>query len=55
MGAAIGNVIAPHNIVAGAATVGLIGSEGKVLRQTLPVCLAYVAAGGALLFVVSLW
>lgn len=55
MGAAIGNVIAPHNIVAGAATVGLLGGEGKVLRRTLPVCVAYVAAGGALLFAVSLW
>jgi len=53
-GAAIGNVIAPHNIVVGAAAVGLIGSEGQVLRRTLPVCLAYVAAGGLLLFAVSL-
>jgi lactate permease len=54
VGAAIGNVITPHNIVAGAATVGLIGGEGRVLRQTLPVCLAYVAAGGALLFATSI-
>ncbi|MFN3943439.1 MAG: L-lactate permease [Allosphingosinicella sp.] len=48
-GAAIGNIVAPHNIVAGAATVGLTGSEGKVLKRTLPVCLLYAAAGGALL------
>lgn len=53
-GAAMGNAIAPHNIVVGAAAVGLIGSEGQVLQRTLPVCLAYVAAGGLLLFGVSL-
>ncbi|MGP9814236.1 L-lactate permease [Rhodopseudomonas sp. NSM] len=48
-GAAIGNVIAPHNIVAGAATVGLIGREGAVLKRTLPVCLVYALLGGGLL------
>lgn len=48
-GAAIGNIIAPHNIVAGAATVGLIGREGDVLKRTLPVCLAYATVGGGLL------
>lgn len=55
-GSAIGNIIAPHNIVAGAATVGLIGREGDVLKRTLPICLAYAAAGGLLLLAVaSLW
>jgi lactate permease len=48
-GAAIGNIIAPHNIVVGAAAVGIIGAEGQVLRRTLPLCLAYVVAGGVLL------
>lgn len=52
-GAAIGNVIAPHNIVAGAATVGLVGREGAVLRATLPVCLAYASMGGLLLLAVA--
>ena len=52
-GAAIGNIVAPHNIVAGAATVGLIGREGEVLKQTLPVCLLYAVAGGALLLALS--
>jgi lactate permease len=36
-GAAVGNIICPHNIVAAAATVGLSGQEGLVLRRTLPV------------------
>jgi lactate permease len=54
-GAGIGNIIAPHNIVAGAATVGLIGAEGKVLRRTLPICLIYAAAGGGILLAATHW
>jgi lactate permease len=53
-GAAIGNVIAPHNIVAGAATVGLIGREGDVLKRTLPLCLVYALLGGGLLLVLAI-
>jgi len=47
-GAAIGNVVCPHNIVAGAATVGLAGREAEILRRTLLPCAVYLAAGGAL-------
>jgi lactate permease len=47
-GAAVGNIVCPHNVVAAAATVGLAGQEGSVLRRTLPVALAYVALGGVL-------
>jgi lactate permease len=47
-GAAVGNIVCPHNIVAAAATVGLSGHEGLVLRRTLPVALVYVALGGGL-------
>lgn len=54
MGAGAGNMIAPHNIVAGAATVGLVGGEGKILRRTLPVCIVYTAAAGLLLLAASL-
>lgn len=53
-GSAIGNIVAPHNIVAGAATVGLIGREGEVLRQTLLPCVLYALAGGILLLAVGL-
>ena len=52
-GAGIGNIIAPHNIVAGAATVGLMGREGAVLKTTLPICLGYAAAGGLLLLALA--
>ncbi len=47
-GAAVGNIICPHNIIAGGATVGLSGEVGPVLRQTLAACLLYAALGGAL-------
>lgn len=47
-GAAVGNIICPHNIIAGCATVGLSGQEGGVLRKTLPACLVYVLLGGLL-------
>jgi lactate permease len=47
-GAAIGNCAALHNIITGAATVGLQGREGDILRNTGPVCLGYLALGGVL-------
>ena len=37
-GAAVGNIIAPHNIIAGSATVGLTGREGEVLERTVIPC-----------------
>ena len=52
-GAAAANMIAPHNVIAAAAVVGETGKEGAVLRTTLWISLAYLAAGGvvSLLFV----
>ena len=47
-GAAVGNIVCPHNFVAGGATVGLAGREGEVLRATLLPCLVYTVAGGLL-------
>jgi len=49
-GAAVGNIICPHNIVAAVATVGLTGQEGKVLRSTFPTAMLYVTLGGLLAF-----
>lgn len=49
VGAGIGNIVCPHNIIAGGATVGLAGREGEVLRQTLIICLFSVAAAGGLM------
>ena len=45
-GSAVGNIIAPHNIIAGSATVGLVGREGAVLSRTLPICAAGSAGRG---------
>lgn len=54
VGAAIGNIICPHNIVAGAATVGLVGRQAsEVLRATLPAALLYAALAGALLLLLA--
>jgi len=46
VGAAAGNMIAIHNIVAAAATVGLLGREGSLLRKTAIPTLYYVIAAG---------
>ncbi|MGL4609069.1 MAG: L-lactate permease [Trueperaceae bacterium] len=45
-GAAVGNIICPHNIIAAGATVALVGQEGAVLRRTLGICLLYALLGG---------
>jgi lactate permease len=45
-GAAIGNAVCPHNIVAASATVSLTGQEGQVLRRTLGITLLYSLLGG---------
>jgi len=46
VGAAAGNLIAPHNIVAGAATIGLVGKEGETLKKALPWALLYAGLAG---------
>lgn len=45
-GAAVGNIICPHNIIAGGATVGLAGKEGSILSKTMVGCLIYSTLGG---------
>jgi lactate permease len=54
-GAAAGNSVALHNIITGAATVGLQGHEGDILRKAGPVCLACLVGGGLLALAVTLW
>jgi lactate permease len=53
-GAAVGNMIAPHNIIAGSATVGLKGREGDILAKTATACALYVTAGGVAVLAYSL-
>jgi len=48
VGAAAGNMIAIHNVVAASATVGLLGQEGNVLRKTIFPTAYYVSLVGLL-------
>ncbi len=51
VGGAGGNPVAIHNIVAAAATVGLLGREGDLLRKTVLVTIYYSFTAGAVAFV----
>lgn len=46
IGAAAGNMVAIHNVVAASATVGLLGREGATLRKTIWPTLYYVLMTG---------
>ena len=46
VGAAAGNMIAIHNVVAASATVGLLGQEGTTLRKTIIPTLYYLVVVG---------
>lgn len=48
VGAAAGNMIAIHNVVAASATVGLLGQEGRTLRRTLIPTIYYLLVVGLL-------
>jgi len=54
VGAAAGNMIAIHNVVAASATVGLLGQEGTTLRRTLLPTLYYLIATGTL-GLIAIW
>ncbi|MGX9416437.1 L-lactate permease [Vibrio sp. WJH972] len=46
VGAAAGNMIAIHNVVAASATVGLLGREGAILRKTIIPTFFYIVLTG---------
>ena len=48
VGAAAGNMVAIHNVVAASATVGLLGREGTTLRRTVWPTLYYVLMTGVI-------
>jgi lactate permease len=50
VGAAAGNMIAIHNVVAASATVGLLGREGATLRKTILPTIYYLLVIGVLGF-----
>ena len=48
VGAAAGNMVAIHNVVAASATVGLLGKEGSTLRKTIIPTIYYLLVIGIL-------
>mgnify|MGYP001309072635 CR=1 FL=1 len=50
VGAAAGNMIAIHNVVAASATVGLLGKEGVILRITIIPTIYYILFAGAIAY-----
>lgn len=54
VGGAIGNAIAPANVVLGTGTAKIVGQEGEVLKYTLPYALAASVVVGALTILVFL-
>jgi lactate permease len=53
-GGAIGNAIAPANVVLGTGTAGIVGREGEVLRKTLPWAGAAAVLVGAATVILNL-
>lgn len=53
VGAAAGNMIAIHNVVAASATVGLMDREGAILRKTILPTIYYLLATGLIGFLFS--
>lgn len=51
VGAAAGNMIAIHNVVAASATVGLLGREGETIRKTILPTLYYLVFTGTIALV----
>lgn len=51
IGAAAGNMIAIHNVVAASATVGLLGQEGTTLRKTIWPTLYYTLFTGLIVLI----
>lgn len=54
-GGAIGNAIAPANVVMGASTANINGQEGAILRKTLPWTLAAFVLTGVMTVLFSLY
>lgn len=53
IGAAAGNMVAIHNVVAASATVGLLGREGTTLRRTVWPTLYYVLMTGIIALIAA--
>jgi len=52
VGGAAGNMICVHNVVAVLTTVGLVGHEGKVIRNNIKICIVYGLIAGLLAMII---
>ena len=52
VGGAAGNMICVHNVVAVLTTVGLVGHEGKVIRNNIKICIVYGLLAGLLTMII---
>jgi lactate permease len=52
VGGAAGNMLTVHNVVAAAATVGLVGREGDLMRKVAIPCLYYLFAAGIVSYLI---
>jgi lactate permease len=52
VGGAAGNMLTVHNVVAAAATVGLVGREGDLMRKVAIPCTYYLLAAGTFSYLV---
>ncbi len=52
VGGAAGNMLTVHNVVAAAATVGLVGREGDLMRKVAIPCAYYLLAAGTFTYLV---
>ena len=50
VGAAAGNMVAIHNVVAASATVGLLGREGDIIRITILPTIYYLLLSGIIVY-----
>ncbi|MEY8338033.1 L-lactate permease [Lachnospiraceae bacterium 62-35] len=48
-GAALGNMICPHNVVSASTTVGMLGKEGLIIRKTIASWLLLAVAAGCMI------
>lgn len=53
VGGAAGNMICVHNVVAVLTTVGLVGKEGKVIKNNVPISLGYGIVAGVLTIILT--
>ncbi len=54
VGGAAGNMLTVHNVVAAAATVGLVGREGDLMRKVAIPCGYYLLAAGTFTYL-AVW